>query len=68
MLISELWNTESITIANILTDNIFKYQIILINKIVLFISFTFYFFNLSTNSQYNDSKFKKLLIYLDCST
>lgn len=46
-----------------LVDNAFKYQITLTNKTVLPITVSIsYFFNLSTNLQYNNIEFKRLLI------
>ena len=45
------------------TDNIFKYQIILSDKIVLLIIITIlYVFNLLIELQYNLIKFKRLFI------
>lgn len=56
-------------VINTLADNAFKYQIILNDETVLPTTFlTSYVFKLSTNSQYNNCKFKGLLINLGVST
>ena len=65
---SQLKNSKSITVVNILINNVFKYQSILNNKIVSPTTPTPYIFNLSINSQYNNTKFKGLLINLSTST
>lgn len=52
-----------------LADNVFKYQIILGKKTFLPIIISApYIFNLSTNSLYNNIKFKRLLINSRAST
>lgn len=57
----QLEGFKSITIINTLANNTFKHKIILSNKITLLIT-TFYIFKLSTNLQYNNIEFQKLLI------
>lgn len=58
-----------ITIVNTLSNNVFKYQIILSDKIVSpFTVSNFYVFNLLINLQYNDTKFKELFINSGAST
>ena len=59
----QLKSLESITIVNTLATNVFKYQFILNDETVSPITVpASYIFNSSTNSQYNDTKFKGLLI------
>lgn len=66
--ISRLQSFDSITVVNTLADNVLKDQIILKNEIVLPITvFASYVFNLSINSQYNDTKFKEFFIDSDAS-
>lgn len=60
--IGQLNNFESLTIVNILVNNAFKYQIKLNDKIILLITLALYDFNLSINSQYNDTEFKGFFI------
>lgn len=56
-------------VVNTLLNNIFKYQITLYDKTVLPITIhTAYFFKLSTDSKYNDIKFKRLFIDLKAIT
>lgn len=64
----QLKSSKSITIVNTLVDNIFKYQITLNDKIIFSITLTLYTFNLSTNLQYNNTEFKRLLINSSVST
>lgn len=54
-------STKFITIVNTLDDNIFKYQILLSNKTVLFIT-TLYIFNSLIDSWYHNIKFKSYLL------
>lgn len=69
ILIDQLQSFDLITVIYILTDIAFKHQITLSNKTILPITVsTFYVFNLSTDSQYNDSEFKGLFINLRAST
>ena len=57
------------TVVNTLADNAFKHQITLSDKTVLPITIpTPYLFNSSTDLQYNDIKFKGLLIDSGAST
>lgn len=66
---SWLESSEPKTIINTLADNIFKYQIILSDETVLpIITPVFYNFNSSTNSWYNKTEFKRLLIDLGVLT
>lgn len=60
--IYQLRGCKFLIVVNILVDNAFKYQIILNDKIVLFVTPAFYIFNSPTKSQYNDTKFKELFI------
>lgn len=65
----QLKGSKSIIVVNTLTDNVFKHQITLSNKIVLLIIVSApYVFNSSTISRYNDIKFKELLIDSRVST
>lgn len=48
-----------------LANNAFKYQVILSDKTNCLFTFNFYVFNLSTNSQYNDTKFKSFFVDFD---
>lgn len=59
-------NSKSITVINILADNIFKYQIMVKDKAIspIIVSAP-YVVNLSTDSQYHDTEFKGLLIDLN---
>ena len=52
----------SLIIVNILANNTFKYPIIETDKRISPTLFNFDIFSLSTNSQYNDTKFKRLVI------
>lgn len=57
------------TVVNTLTDNAFKHWIILSDETVLFTTVpAFYIFNLSTDPQSNETKFKGLLIDLSALT
>lgn len=57
------------TVINTLVDNAFKHRITLSDKTILpIIVPTLYLFNLSTDSQYNDIKFKELFISSRAST
>ena len=57
------------TVVNTLADNVFKLRITLNDKIILLLTIlTPYVFNSSTDSQYNDTEFKKLFIDSDNST
>lgn len=65
----QLKGSESKIVVNTLVDNTFKHQIILSNKTVPPITFFVpYVFNLSTDLQYNDTKFKGLLFDLGISS
>ena len=65
----QLEGSESMTVVNTLADNAFKHRITLSDKTVLPITVpTPYLFNLSTDSRYNDIKFKGLLIDSRAST
>lgn len=60
---------EFIIAVNTLADNAFKHQITLSDKIVPSITVPVpYVFNSSTDSQYNNTEFKGLLINLNVST
>ena len=59
---------ESVTAVNALANNAFKHQITLSNKTVSPITLALYVFNSSTDSRYNDTKFKRLLVDLGAST
>lgn len=43
--VCQMQNSESVTTVNALADNIFKYQIILSNKTIFFITLALYIFN-----------------------
>lgn len=64
----QLENSEFITVINTLANNAFKYQIILSDETISFITPTLYIINWSTHLQYNNTKFKGLLIDLNIST
>lgn len=66
----QLKDFEFITVIKTLANNVLKHQITLsINKTILSITvLALYVFNLSTNLQYNDTEFKKLLIDSGIST
>lgn len=57
-------NTKLINTFNLIANNTFKYQIIFIDIPIFFINPISYSFTTSINLQYNESKFKKLLIGL----
>lgn len=64
---NQLQSSETVILINNLDNNTSNHQITLSEKIVLSIFPTFYVFNLSNDLQYNDIKFKGLLIDLDAS-
>lgn len=65
----ELEDSKSLKVVNTLVDNTFKYQITLSDKTVPPITVPVpYTFNLSTDSRYNDTEFKGLLIDSGVST
>lgn len=64
----QLEDSESITIVNTLADNAFKHRITLSDETVSPITPTSYVFNSSTDSRYNDTEFKELLINSGAST
>ena len=66
--IGQLYNSKSQTIDNTSADNAFKHQIILSNETVLPTTLAPYIFNSSTDSQYNDTEFKWLIIDSGAST
>ena len=66
--IGQLNNSKSKTVVNTLADNAFKHRIILRDESVLPTTLTPYVFNSSTDSRYNDTKFKGLLIDSGTST
>ena len=66
--VGQMRGSESVTAVNALANNAFKYQIILSNKTVSLITPAPYIFNPSTDLQYNDIEFKRLLIDLGAST
>lgn len=66
--IDQMQSSKSIIAVNALVDNTFKYQIILNDKTVSSITPVLFVFNLFTNLQYNDNKFKGLIINLFAST
>lgn len=66
--IGQLHSSESLTVVNTLADNAFKHQITLSDKTVSPITLTPYVFNSSTDSQYNDTEFKGLVINSSAST
>ena len=66
--IGQMQSSKSITAVNALVDNAFKYRITLNNETVSPITPAPYVFNSSTDSQYNDTKFKGLLINSSAST
>lgn len=64
-----LEGSKSKIVINTLADNTFKYQIILSDETLPLINVpAFYVFNLLTDSQYNNTQFKKLLIELGASS
>ena len=66
--IGQLNNSESKSIINTLADNTFKHRITLSDETVLPTTLTPYVFNSSTDSRYNDTEFKGLLINSGAST
>ena len=68
ILIGQLNNSESKTVINTLADNSFKHQITLSDKTVSPTTLVIYIFNSLTDSRYNDTEFKGLLIDLGAST
>lgn len=63
-----LQNTKLTNTINLLSDNVFKHQITSANITVLVVNLMSYSFTTLTNIQYNNSKFKELLIDLRAAT
>ena len=66
--IGQLQSSESLTVVNILAENAFKHRITLTDEAVFPITPAPYVFNSFTDSRYNDTKFKGLLIDSGAST
>lgn len=66
--IDELHSSKSLIVINTLIDNAFKYFIIFNDMTVSFITLALYIFNLSTNSEDNNTKFIRLFIDSKLST
>ena len=66
--IGQLQGSESVTVVNTLADNAFKHRITLSDETASPISSAPYVFNSSTDSRYNDTEFKGLLIDSGAST
>ena len=63
-----LQKIKSANTINTMADNAFKHQITSADTTVSLVNPTLYRFIISTNMQYNDSKFKALLIDLGAAT